>query len=197
MNRVDVRDLLNCVIRTSDKCQVVCHLGPVAHIAAETIPTGRVLPLFGAMGMVIPVSLGVSLASSSDVVAIEGDGGLMMNLGGLATAATLQPRNLLCIILDNGGYQTTGGQTTSFSGTRGIYSVLSACGFSQIRYAHKDNLQAALTWGMQPGLRAVICKTSPLTFDLTVKTKAPSYFASEFSTSCRADTNYSKNSFPS
>lgn len=143
--------------------QVICQLGGVADLASTIFPPGKLLPLLGSMGMVLPVGLGVALASSKKVIAIEGDGGLLMCLGTLATIVKMSPENLLCVILDNNGYQTTGGQPTSFPFTNGIRAFFEAAGFKHIRSIKECNETIdAISWGMKSGLRALICHTSPI-----------------------------------
>lgn len=59
------------------------------------------------------VALGVALAHPERrVVLWDGDGGLLMNLGGLVTVAGASPKNLYHVVLDNGMYAMTGGQPT-------------------------------------------------------------------------------------
>src|ERR1700724_2522175 len=51
--------------------------------------------MLGSMGLTIPIALGVALAQPRrHVVALEGDGSLLMQLGCLATIAALKPNNL-------------------------------------------------------------------------------------------------------
>src|ERR1700694_1357853 len=70
--------------------------------------------MLGSMGLACPIALGVALAQPQRrVVALEGDGSLLMQLGTLATIATLAPKNLTIIVMDNGSYQITGGQKTA------------------------------------------------------------------------------------
>ena len=67
--------------------------------------------MLGSMGLAIPIALGVALAQPKrHVVALEGDGSLLMQLGCLATIAALKPRNFTMVIMDNGLYQITGGK---------------------------------------------------------------------------------------
>ncbi len=68
--------------------------------------------MLGSMGMATPIGLGLALTSSKDVVVIDGDGSLLMNPGTLATAASVAPRNLTIIAIDNGAYGSTGNQPT-------------------------------------------------------------------------------------
>ena len=68
--------------------------------------------MLGSMGMATPIGLGLALASSKEIVVIDGDGSLLMNPGTLATAASAAPRNLTIIAIDNGAYGSTGNQPT-------------------------------------------------------------------------------------
>ncbi len=59
--------------------------------------------MLGSMGLACPIALGVALAQPQrGVIALEGDGSLLMSLGCLATIATVAPRNLTVIVWDNG-----------------------------------------------------------------------------------------------
>ena len=44
------------------------------------------------------------------VYCIDGDGAALMQLGSMATAGHYHPRNLIHVLIDNGGYQSTGNQ---------------------------------------------------------------------------------------
>ena len=70
--------------------------------------------MLGSMGLAIPIALGVALAQPQrHVIALEGDGSLLMQLGCLATVATLAQKNLAIVVMDNGSYQITGWQPTA------------------------------------------------------------------------------------
>ena len=59
--------------------------------------------MLGSMGLAFPIALGVALAQPDRrVFALEGDGSLLMQLGSLATIATLAPKNLTMVVMDNG-----------------------------------------------------------------------------------------------
>lgn len=69
------------------------------------------LPIFGAMGKASSVALGLALACpDKKVLVLDGDGGLLMNLGSLVTIAGQQPSNLVHFVFEDGVYLTTGGQ---------------------------------------------------------------------------------------
>jgi thiamine pyrophosphate-dependent acetolactate synthase large subunit-like protein len=67
--------------------------------------------MLGSMGLACPIALGVALGQPErGVIALEGDGSILMGLGCLATIANVKPRNLTIVIWDNGIYQITGRQ---------------------------------------------------------------------------------------
>ena len=63
-----------------------------------------------AMGLASSIGLGLALNLPHErVVVIDGDGSVLMNLGGLATLARYRPPNLTHLIFDNGSLLSTGG----------------------------------------------------------------------------------------
>ena len=63
-----------------------------------------------AMGLASSIGLGLALHRPEEkVVVLDGDGSVLMNMGGLATLARYRPKNLLHVIFDNGSLLSTGG----------------------------------------------------------------------------------------
>jgi len=92
--------------------------------------------MLGSMGLAAPIALGVALAQSQrKVLAIEGDGSLLMQLGALGTIAAAHPKNLTVIVLDNGIYQITGGQPTLTSLGTDLVAVARGAGLVQSNWA--------------------------------------------------------------
>jgi thiamine pyrophosphate-dependent acetolactate synthase large subunit-like protein len=100
----------------------------------------------GSMGAAIPIAFGLARSRPSDrVVCVEGDGSVLMNLGGLATVGRYGPRNLACIILDNRAYQITGGQPTASADGIDLAGVARACGIASASSVDSlDDFKAAL-----------------------------------------------------
>ena len=70
------------------------------------------------------IALGVALAQPErGVIALEGDGSILMSLGCLATIANMKPQNLTIVIWDNGVYQITGKQQAATAGMTDIAAV--------------------------------------------------------------------------
>jgi thiamine pyrophosphate-dependent acetolactate synthase large subunit-like protein len=101
--------------------------------------------MLGSMGLACPIAMGVALAQPErGVIALEGDGSILMGLGCLATVAQVKPRNLTIIIMDNGLYQITGGQATTTGGVTDIVAVARGAGIANSHWvrdqAHFDQL---------------------------------------------------------
>jgi thiamine pyrophosphate-dependent acetolactate synthase large subunit-like protein len=85
--------------------------------------------MLGSMGLACPIALGVALAQPArGVIALEGDGSILMALGCLTTIGMIQPKNLTIVIMDNGIYQITGGQKTATSESADIVSIALGAG---------------------------------------------------------------------
>ncbi|MCE9530433.1 MAG: hypothetical protein K8T89_04775 [Planctomycetes bacterium] len=84
------------------------------------------------MGQGIAIGLGVALAQTRHgVIAVMGDGSLLMNLGSIVTVAN-HPANLFVILIDNGLYEVTGGQPTAGSGTVDFAGMARAAGIERV-----------------------------------------------------------------
>ncbi|WGD49615.1 thiamine pyrophosphate-dependent enzyme [Bradyrhizobium sp. CB1650] len=92
--------------------------------------------MLGSMGLAFPIALGVALAQPDRrVFALEGDGSLLMQLGALSTIATLKPKNLTMIVMDNGIYQITGAQPTPAAGIADIVAIAAGSGLANSTWA--------------------------------------------------------------
>jgi sulfopyruvate decarboxylase subunit beta len=89
----------------------VSSLGTATSALRLASDDGPHLYLGGAMGCGLAVALGVAEARPArPVVALLGDGDLLMGAGSLWSLSGLRPPNLLVVVLDDGRYSITGGQ---------------------------------------------------------------------------------------
>jgi thiamine pyrophosphate-dependent acetolactate synthase large subunit-like protein len=96
--------------------------------------------MLGSMGLTIPIAFGVALAQPQrHVVALEGDGSLLMQLGCLSTIAMQAPKNLTIVVWDNGMYQITGGQPTASASVTDLVAVARGCGFANSAWAADED----------------------------------------------------------
>jgi thiamine pyrophosphate-dependent acetolactate synthase large subunit-like protein len=92
--------------------------------------------MLGSMGLAFPIALGVALAQPKRrVFALEGDGSLLMQLGSLSTIATLAPKNLTMVVMDNGVYQITGAQPTPAAAVADIVAIAIGSGLPNSAWA--------------------------------------------------------------
>lgn len=95
--------------------------------------------MLGSMGLAFPIALGLALAQPQRrVVAIEGDGSLLMELGCLATIAERTPANLTLLVMDNAAYQITGGQRTATHHGADLVAIARGCGLGQSNWAASE-----------------------------------------------------------
>ena len=107
--------------------------------------------LLGSMGLAIPIAFGVAIAQPQrHVVALEGDGSLLMQLGCLATVAARAPKNLTIVVWDNGIYQITGGQKTASAATADLVAVAQASGIAKSAWAASDCWPGVGYWPSWP-----------------------------------------------
>ena len=82
-----------------------------------------------AMGLASSMGLGIALAKpSASVVVFDGDGSVLMNLGGLTTLARYRPRNLTHVIFDNESLLSVGGFPTATSTGSDLAAIAAAAG---------------------------------------------------------------------
>jgi thiamine pyrophosphate-dependent acetolactate synthase large subunit-like protein len=98
--------------------------------------------MLGSMGLAFPIALGVAIAQPKRrVIALEGDGSLLMQLGCLSTIAATAPRNLTLVVMDNGIYQITGGQPTPAAAATDLVAVARGCGLESAWAADEEDFE--------------------------------------------------------
>ena len=96
--------------------------------------------MLGSMGLAIPIALGVAIAQPKrHVIALEGDGSLLMQLGCLATVAMRTPKNLTIVLWDNGIYQITGSQPTASASTADLTAIARGAGIANSAWATDED----------------------------------------------------------
>jgi sulfopyruvate decarboxylase subunit beta len=109
-------DALKAVYPQLERCVVVTIMGAVA---AELQSIGHQPNFFylqHAMGLASSMGLGIALARPElKVVVFDGDGSVLMNLGGLTTLARYKPANMVHVIFDNESLLSVGGFPTATS----------------------------------------------------------------------------------
>jgi sulfopyruvate decarboxylase subunit beta len=110
---------------------IVSSNGNISRQVYHYLPRPQIY-LRGSMGLPVSVALGVALARPKKrILALVGDGNLLMGLGSLSTTSFARPKNMKILILDNNMYATTGQQKTT-SGILKYPSLLDGFGIHNI-----------------------------------------------------------------
>lgn len=111
MNRYDCMERLGRLLKDE---LVILSLGASVDEWYNAAPHMRAASLFQQqLGCVTPQAFGLAVGlPHRRIVSLDTDGGMMFNLGILATLANEQPRNLFTVVWDNECYQSIGGPPT-------------------------------------------------------------------------------------
>ncbi|HRD76339.1 MAG TPA: thiamine pyrophosphate-dependent enzyme [Hyphomicrobiaceae bacterium] len=89
---------------------------------------------WGGMGLAVPAALGLALAQPSRrVLAMTGDGEIMMGIGSLAVVADQAPKNLAILVLDNESFSETGKQRGLTGSHTDLITVAKGFGIRETR----------------------------------------------------------------
>ena len=126
MKRIDCLKVLAGITRENDL--VVTNLGNTPHEWQSVRPSRA--NLYGMnLGECTPVALGLALAlPNRRVIALDGDGNLLLNLASLADTAYHNPANLRIIVFDNQAYESPGGMPTATAHGVDLVQVAKGCG---------------------------------------------------------------------
>jgi len=122
-------DALQAVYPELEPCVVVTIMGAVAAELQSIGHRPNFFYLQHAMGLASSVGLGIALARPElQVIVFDGDGSLLMNLGGLTTLARYRPRNLVHVVFDNESLLSVGGFPTATSTGSDLAEIAKAAG---------------------------------------------------------------------
>jgi sulfopyruvate decarboxylase subunit beta len=116
------------VIRAVKSAPIVFTTGYTSRIAAAIADRPSHLYMTGSMGLSAPIATGLALATGRPALAVDGDGSVLMNPSALVLAGALAPLPLIHVVLDDGAYDSTGGQVTGSAGVD-MSSWALACGY--------------------------------------------------------------------
>jgi sulfopyruvate decarboxylase subunit beta len=133
MTRYDCMKVLAAKLKNE---LVILSLGGSVDEWYDAAPHMREASLFQQqLGCVTPQALGLAVGlPHRRIVSLDTDGGMMFNLGILATLANERPSNLLVIVWDNECYQSIGGPPTHTASGRVDIAAI-ACG-AGVEHAH-------------------------------------------------------------
>ncbi len=100
---------------------------------------------WGGMGLAIPTALGLAMAQPSRrVLAITGDGEMMMGIGSLGVVADQAPKNLGILVLDNEAFSETGRQRGLSSSRADLCAIAKGFGIADTMHVTQAGQAADL-----------------------------------------------------
>jgi len=161
---LDRRDIMGRLFPDPDRYLFVTGLaGAARDMAALTNESDNLLTMGGAMGAAVSIGLGMALAApEAQVAVVTGDGELMMNVGALATVASMMPDNLTVVCVDNGVHGETGGQPGHTSRRTKLALMAEGAGLpSTMEFERADQFDAAAKFLVEaPAPRLLVARVT-------------------------------------
>jgi sulfopyruvate decarboxylase subunit beta len=129
-------DCIRSIYPDLEDCLVVTIMGAVAAELQSLGHRPNFFYLQHAMGLASSTGLGLALSlPRQKVVVLDGDGSVLMNLGGLSTLARYKPKNLVHVIFDNQSLLSVGGFPTATATGTDLAAVARGCGIEAVSTA--------------------------------------------------------------
>lgn len=130
-------DALKAVYGRLEHRVVVTIMGAVAAELQSLGHRPNFFYLQHAMGLASSLGLGIALSRPDvQVIVFDGDGSVLMNLGGLTTLARYRPRNLVHVVFDNESLLSVGGFPTATSTGSDLAGIARAAGVPRTATVH-------------------------------------------------------------
>ncbi len=106
----------------------------------------RTYYVMGCMGMATSVGFGFAIAQPEErILIVDGDGSLLMQLGSLVSVSTRTPPNFYHVVMENGVYETSGGQSIPGRNTADLCNLALAAGYSHaVRFTSAEAMEIGL-----------------------------------------------------
>ena len=137
------------VVKQVGNSPIVSNLGPTTDELWHSGHRDRNFYTYGSMGLCSSIALGMALSTSERVIALDGDGSLLMNLGSIATIGREQPKNLIVVVWDNEQWGQTGHQPSPTAMGTDLSQVAQSCSINHsMTVDNLEDLTSALTTAM-------------------------------------------------
>lgn len=127
-------DCLRAIYDRLEGCLVVTIMGAVACELQSLGHKPNFFYLQHAMGLGSSTGLGLALClPQQKIVVFDGDGSILMNLGGYSTMARYRPKNMVHVVFDNESLLSVGGFPTATSTGTDLEGVARASGIPRTK----------------------------------------------------------------
>jgi sulfopyruvate decarboxylase subunit beta len=147
--------------RLPPRALVVTSLGNASYLWAVTHHAPENFYIEDAMGLALPLALGLAVAQPSRrIFVVEGDGAILMHLGALVTVGAVAPGNLTVLLIQNGVHAASGGQALT-NATLDLAQLAQAAGIGGAKnIATAKEFGSALHFAAE-GLQCLVLSTAP------------------------------------
>lgn len=127
-------EVINHITDVSDEDIIVSTTGKASRELFEVRESGKRshacdFLTVGSMGHSASIALGIALQKPDRKIwIIDGDGAVLMHMGGLAVLGANAPKNVIHIVINNGAHETVGGMPT-VAGKIDLVKIAEGCGY--------------------------------------------------------------------
>ena len=131
-NKIQRRAFVADLLAKRNGALVIPGLGSATWDCFAAGDSAEYLYSWGGMGLAVPTALGLALAQPKKrILALTGDGEMMMGIGSLGVVASQAPDNLAILVLDNEHFGETGRQTGLTEGRANLCDIAKGFGIKQ------------------------------------------------------------------
>jgi sulfopyruvate decarboxylase subunit beta len=140
---------------------VVTSLGNASYLWAAMHHAPENFYFEDAMGLALPLALGLAIAQPSrPVIVVEGDGALLMHMGALVTVGAVAPGNLIVLLIQNGVHAASGGQALT-NANLDLAALARAAGIARAENVSTSEAFASAMGSAGTGARVLVLSTKP------------------------------------
>ena len=144
-NKIRRRPFVAALLAERNGALVVPGLGSATWDCSASGDSPEYLYSWGGMGLAVPTALGLALAHPERrVLALTGDGEMLMGIGSLGVVAAQAPTNLAILVLDNQHFGETGRQIGLTSEATDLCKVAEGFGIAHTMTVTEQSATATL-----------------------------------------------------
>lgn len=152
-------EVIKSIIPTITDQLVVCNIGLPSQELHMMDDQPSNFYMLGTMGLSSSIGLGLALSQDKKVIAIDGDGSVLTNLGTLPTIANNVADNFILLLIDNGSYGSTGDQPTYAGKKTSLAAVATACGCENVIECQAEETANVLKTAVASNkMTIIVCK---------------------------------------
>lgn len=152
-------DIIKNLIPVISRELIVCNIGLPSQELHMMDDQPSNFYMLGTMGLASSIGLGLALSQKAKVIAIDGDGSILTNLGTLPTIANNVADNFILFIVDNGSYGSTGDQPTYTGKKTSLAKVAEACGCENVIECQAEEAVDVMKAALESNkMTIIVCK---------------------------------------